>query len=685
MKHGISKYLGALLMGTAMMTVTSCTDTWNEHYNATDDSANSAATETLWELLEQNPELSRFKAIAEKAVYYKDEEHPSYTTNENNEKVPYTFKDILSAPTPLTVWAPANSALTEQEWADLEAMAENDAYNLQQQFMGNHIALFRKNMTRTGSETIKLINNKFASLDYDNATIQGCGIFKDAEGKALKDIAATNGLLNVIDKKNDFFYNLYEYIKYSGEVPSFGKYLVARDTTYFLESASIEGLPDENGNPTYVDSVYFKDNLMCYTRVYNPTTSDAEDGWMSSVKMLNASINTEDSAIVMIVPTDVAWESATNMLAPYYNYTTTYPDMSKTILAASSDKTVDIYGARRGFVCGKGYETVDSLQTVNIEMDITSPLAFNLSSQPQVNGEVWTMEKFINGGYRNCEYLLNTQGDTIRDVYEEVDGVKTLVFSKNDLFEGPGVKEMKKMSNGYAIITDKWNFSAYYYKRDIDFDANVYYVYDKDPNVRTNEYEINNSLNEDWIDQFGRCREQSFLYVSHAISTSNPWIAVPLYGNKNFKSSFFSGGNAYVMSGKYDVYFVMVPDWYRNVRTIDTEEVPDMEDPTWQAKVKKNKLICTLYYWDESLIGKSSLKYDKQIKITSDEVVYEGLKVDTLLVMSDVEFPYSYQNLLVSYPVMKIESKPSNSDVKSGGFSRAFCIDRIILKSKETE
>lgn len=701
MKKGINKYLGALIVGTALMAVPSCTDTWDEHYQTENA---GTASENLWEKMTQRDDLSNFCEIVSMARYYRDEKHPAYT-EVDGEKVYYTFKDILQANTPVTVWAPTNDALTEKEWEEYKLMAQNDGYNLQLRFLGNHIALYRKGMTQSGRddhETFRLINGKFATIYYKDGLFQ-----KSVVKEENKDLPASNGLLNVIEQENEFLYNLYEYIKYSPDdenLTTFRDYLVKRDTTYFLESASIEGLPDENGNPTYVDSVYFQDNLMFSRTWYNPTNIDATDAWMNDLKMLNAEINVEDSTIVMIVPTDDAWKDATQRLQSHYKYASAYPRMDKTINSSTKDATFDIFKARKTFENGKGYETVDSLQTVNIDMDIIAPLAFNLSRQPQVDGREWTLKTFlIEKGYKRCPYLLNTQGDTIRDVYEIVNGVKIRkVWEKNSLFEDASIKEIKEMSNGYAIKTDKWNFPLDYWKSDIDFDVE-YRIYDNITGAKGTMFDINNSTTADWIDMYGRCSAQRFMNISGRSSNTNPWFVVSLWGNR-LKNS------ADVMSGKYDVQVVLVPDWYResnepypdtmypkggNADESEDEEgtgeetaLEDGENNDYKVLpeyIKKNKITCTLYYWDESLIGGSDLKYDKQKSVVSEVIEYSGEKVDTITVLTDVEFPLSYQNLLRAYPVLKIESTPSNDDVRYNGYIRELNIDRIILKAKDAE
>ncbi len=657
MNKGINKYLGAFLMGTALMAVPSCTDTWDEHYQTEDE---YTATETLWELLESREDLSKFRDIVAKAKFYRDETHPAFTLN-GSDTVYYYFKDVLSANTPVTVWAPKNEAMTEDEWKMYEEMAETSGYNLQQQFIGNHMALYRKTMTKTGTgptETFRLVNSKFVTVNYAEKIFQKSQVVKG-------DIPARNGLLHVLDSKNEFLYNLYEYIKFSGEVSSISDYLVARDTTYFLEGSSIEGLPDENGNPTYVDSVYFQDNLMFNRSTYDPTGSDALDAWMNPLKMFNAQLNTEDSTYIMVVPTDGAWTKAKEQMAQYYNYGQgVYPRMSRVKTSATKSSTYSIEGARKAFNNGMGYETVDSLQTTNMEMDIIEPLVFNLNLQPQIGGQPWTKETFIEKeGYKNCPYLLTTTGDTIRDVGN---------WSKDKLFPQNGKKEM---SNGYAFVSDAWNYPRSFWMRDIDVDVDMFSIYDYASSTRLNEYEVNNTTAEKWIDEYGRCSEQRYMNVTGRSASTNPDIAFILEGCKQ--------GEADVMSAKYDVQIVLVPMWYNTSNTALPDSTylrPDNKD-----KTPKARLLCTLYGWDVSKIGGSDLSYKKQAKLADATVTYSGEKVDTITIMENVEFPLSYKNLYDAFPVLHITSDKLSTAEQREGYARSFNIDRIILKCKETE
>lgn len=650
---GINKYLGAMLMGAALVAVPSCTDTWDEHYRTEDE---NTASETLWELLTAREELSKFCEIAASATYYRDEKHPAYTLN-GNDTVFYTFKDVLNGTTPLTVWAPVNDALTADEWAKYAAMAKTEGYNLQQQFIGSHMALYRKSMSKSGTEKFRLINSKFATLDYDQHLFENSEVTEN-------DIPARNGILHILKQSNEFFYNLYEYIKFSGETPRFSDYIIKRDTTYFWEAGSIEGMPDANGNPTYVDSAYIQDNLMFNYSYYNPTGSDANDAWMNSMKMFAAMINAEDSSYVMVVPTDIAWQEATEKMQPYYNYGDgEYPRMDKVKTSGSKGEKRSVkQPSRPAFPNGKGYQTVDSLQAVNIDMDIIQPLAFNINLQPQKDGKPWTKKSFIEErGYAQCEYLLNTVGDTIRNVYDENGN---LIWDKNTLFE---TGEIKEMSNGYAIKADTWAYSRDTWMRDIDIDVSYMSLYDRSTNARANTYNINNE--DSIINVYGKCCEQGFMNISGSTSTANPVVAYRLDGNRNYSASI-----ANVMSAKYDVQVVFVPMWYKEVDA-ETKE---------PGTINKARLIFSLYGWDRGISG-NDLSYTKQKKLAEVKMEYDGQNVDTLTIMEDVEFPVSYKNIIDAYPVLQITSDRLTNSDKRKGYAYGYNIDRIILKCKDVE
>ena len=616
------------------------------------------STSSLWNLLENRSDLSKFREIVAKAPFYSTDTHRAYSTN-GSDTIFYTFKDVLSAQSDMTLWAPANSALSEEEWAKFKTMADNGDYLLQLQLMGNHMAMGSKVMSNSGKGKVGLLNGKTATIDYDASKLQNALI-------AEKDISARNGVMHVLKNVNEYKYNLYEYIKYSGKVNTFGEYLAQRDTLSPSLSIRIKGLPDVNGNNAHDEYIYLQDNLMFRNRLYNPTQYDAHDEWMTNMKMFNADINAEDSAFVMIIPTDKAWKDATERLAPYYRYADAYPKMNKLVAEPRANYLLTLDNARYAFANGHGYGTVDSLQAANIEMDMIYPLVFNARAQKGNGGAVWTAKEFLDN-YMNCEYLLTTTGDTIRDIYENLGGEEWKVWEMASLFQD-GVVEVKEMSNGYAIITDTWNFPSDYFMRDVDVEANPY-VYKK-VSLSTNltEREMNNILAKDWIDDYGRVSLQRYLHVMGYSVTAENKIVFQLNGSKY--------GQADVMSGKYDIMAVMVPIWYKS-----SAETPDIPETIY-----KSKLTFNLYYWDETLKEAAASKgygYSNQTKQTVSWE-FHNEKVDTLMLFEDFEFPVSYRNVRNSYPVLEIVSKVTSTQSRQG-YTSEYCIDRIILKAKETE
>ena len=210
-----NKYIGAIALGAAILAVPSCSD---DHFpvNGNDDKAD--ATKTLWELISENPKLTKFKTIAEQAKFWKDDKHPIGD---------YTYAHVLKSGQIATVWAPEDDSFSDDDYQKWLDMCQTDGYNLQQQFLGNHIALWRKNISDSQKDTIKMINGKnlvFDKTDPANSTLQEIPIGE-------KNIPAMNGTLHTIKGTTPFHYNFYEYLKFSPSLPILSEYVVSKDTT----------------------------------------------------------------------------------------------------------------------------------------------------------------------------------------------------------------------------------------------------------------------------------------------------------------------------------------------------------------------------------------------------------------------------------------------------------------------
>ncbi|MCH5169473.1 MAG: hypothetical protein J1F27_07500 [Prevotellaceae bacterium] len=671
----INKYIGIIAFGTALTAVTGCTDTWDDHYNS--DVSVSGTSKTLWNYIEDNwDKYSRFGTIAQNAKYYKDDTHPVPT---------YTYADVLNSGQVNTVWIPDNSVLTEAEYEKWLAMSQSerpeDGYNVQQQFLGNHIALFRHNISGNAIDTVKMINGKnlvFIQNADKTGSLQGIAL-GDSVNKAL-----LNGVIHDLKGIAPFRYNLYEQLKYTEPRTKFGNYVVSKDTTYFSADMSIEGLPDEDGNPTYVDSVYHTSNRLFSRNTYLP--AEGIESWQMEEKCFGAQINSEDSSFIMLMPTDQAWDAMYEKLKDSYKYAARYSDKAKGDIGSS----VTISGL-----------DPDSLQRMSINMDIIAPLVFNINKQPKKSDNtMWKMEDFVNTKGEGVSYLLNTYGDTLRNIGD---------WKTTDLFDAEPVQ----MSNGYAYMVNSLNFPDEYLMPDVEVEIENFGVfYNTEGNGTyhrigsdSKRYAFNNTSFKDFTDLYGTVSNNNFFYLTGQTANAGPRVEIKLKGNS--PTAYVPGAD--VMSGKYDIQVVLVPYWYMTLTengtvlsdfykkdTITVEQNPDLGPNDTIFTYKQE--IDTEYV--KSYASQFQYKFNASLTFNSDgseksrqslarNIVYDGQKVDTITVAEDFEFPTSYKNMRFSYPVLTLEGATISSgelnpkDPNDPRFVRDIVIDKIILKRKK--
>ncbi len=650
-----NKYIGAIALGAVIMAVPSCTD---DHFDPTyggDDKQAVDATKTLWQHICENKKLTKFKTIAENAKFWKDDKHKISD---------WTYADILNSGQVATVWAPEDDDFPDAEYQKWLDMCETDGYNLQQQFLGNHIALWRKNVSDSSIDTIRMINGKnlvFDKSDTANCTIQNIAI-------SQKNIPAMNGTLHTIKGTTPFRYNFYEYMKFSSAVPYLTDYVVSKDTTIFSQSASIEGLPDKDGNPSYVDSVYFTRNLLFESYRYLP--SSGSEKWDIPLECFRAHIDHEDSAFVMVMPTDEAWTKAKQKIAHLYKYPASYEDKDETE-SSENAKPVPRYITEKN----EQYK-LDSIADMSMNMDLTTPLVFNINQQPKTGNQLWKIDEFIESKGANAKFLLNTYGDTLRT---------TDTWDKTSIFNG----NLVKMSNGYGYEATTWAFPRELYNPDIEVDVNAGSFYmTKSTSIHkigtsSRTIPFNNEKYASIANKYGKVFNNNFYYMApYGNSTTNPTFEIKLQGNKYTTSDIVTRGNAAeVMSGKYDIQVVMVPYWYTMIS--DAEKVDEaFEDPEYIKTLASTMKMAFTAKVRHNKNGKSP----DVLSSVSKTIEYDATKVDTITVFEDFEFPYTYKNMRFSYPTLQIVGavKGSGNITVKKGFMYGLLIDRVILRSKET-
>ena len=369
-----------------------------------------------------------------------------------------------------------------------------------------------------------------------------------------------------------------------------------------------------------------KPGILFYNKDYLPAKGG--QNWDMVLKCFNAQINEGDSAYTMMALTFEAWDQAIRKLTPLYRYPNRYEDKVK------GDK---------GETYIRKIADPDSLANLSMEMDITSPMIFNRNEQPE-----------------DGSYLVSTHGDTLRN--DVAAWINDIPLHSNNF----GAKK------GWCYEIWKWAMPREWYCPDVEVEIDDKSFYNKEWSTYykagKNTRKINFDSNQfaDIADKYGHVSHNDFFYLDPLGPTSNPQVEVKLTNN--------------IMSGKYDVYVVMVPWWYS---ILGEEGFADrmLSDQAFADSVyavTKQSFTAQLRYNNNSTNGKDATSKKSEV------IEYDGTKVDTIRVFEDFEFPYSYKNLRYSYPTLILGGATKGISTKKG-FIYPLCIDRIILKSKEEE
>ena len=257
-----------MLMVAGLLVATSCSD-FND-YNKAGTDAMPSANQTLWENIQQNPQLSDFASLLKKSGF----------DNELNQTQYYT------------VWAPLNGTFDVASFQNLGNAA------LMRQFVKNHIASY-------GHQATGQINERVLMLNEKSYNFEGGSSYKfDGVDLAQANLPSNNGILHTLNGVASFYPNLYEFVTDSllsagSEIDSLRHYFLRYENTYLDTKASVVG-PIVDGMQTYIDSVMVTENLL----------------W----GMLNIKMNNEDSTYTFLMPNNKAWKSTYNRIRSNFNY-----------------------------------------------------------------------------------------------------------------------------------------------------------------------------------------------------------------------------------------------------------------------------------------------------------------------------------------------------------------------------
>ena len=274
-KHILAASLLCCGIGAAF---TACTDTWDNHYQATQQGAHEG---TLWQALKGNSNFSNFASVLEATGYDKS----------------------LGSSQVFTVFAPTNDQFSSEQAAALinsynqqKGSVSDDDNTVIKEFVRNHIALYNHSVSSSTNDTLVMMNGKYAPLS--GTSVAGSPIVaSDVNG--LYD----NGVLYTVGSQVAYGPNVFEYLRKDSELDSVASFLY-NSHFYYKEFQADESVAGgfENGRTVYLDSVFRQVNELF--------GSD----------FLYARLSAEDSTYWMLAPTNRVWKELIDEYEPYFVY-----------------------------------------------------------------------------------------------------------------------------------------------------------------------------------------------------------------------------------------------------------------------------------------------------------------------------------------------------------------------------
>lgn len=256
--------------------LTACSE-WDDHFDGADSQVGSEST--LWQAIQQRPELSDFSEVLSKTMVYK-----------HHKKTDVSYANLLDGAQTFTVLAPINGTFNKDSLLNLLSTNKGDSM-VERSFVGNHLSY---NMMNNSGKTADffLLNAKRASIGNNMAL--------DVPIKEA-NIKAKGGIMHVLQNTLPYRYNLYEIMLNDPRYNSIGEQLSSYEHDEFNPTRSVEG-GMVDGEQIYVDSVFDERNLI-----------------LEKVGKLAD----EDSTFLFLVPTADEWKRVWDEAMNYYRYDAT--------------------------------------------------------------------------------------------------------------------------------------------------------------------------------------------------------------------------------------------------------------------------------------------------------------------------------------------------------------------------
>lgn len=272
---------GALALA-GMLAFASCSDTWDEHY----DAANSISYDgTTLAYIKSQPNLSDFSEVLSATGYDK----------------------VLESSQILTVFAPSNGSFNKDSL--LAEIAKGRKQNVIDRFVKNHVARYNVSLNNT-AQSVQLINEKFVSL----GTLASPTV---AHAVATQtNLVCENGVMQVLNGDIPYSPNLFEALEIQNEryfdahpelnpdTVTLFNFLKRYDDDQLDVARSVARGYDENGNIVYVDSVMIRRNRI--------------------LEQMDAFLYLEDSNYLALYPTVEAYQERVEKSREFFHFNISY-------------------------------------------------------------------------------------------------------------------------------------------------------------------------------------------------------------------------------------------------------------------------------------------------------------------------------------------------------------------------
>lgn len=390
-KHSIMNSYKIIILFVLVLLQAACTNSWEEHTKVNQD----VLEESILNYLEENAEFSQFTEMVKSSG----------------------MDTYFNSSTIYTVWAPTNDALSSVD----QSLLDSDAKI--KMFVQNH---FVNGMYSTLSDnpaiSIKMKSGKVLVYDSSNDLIDGVNINSEQEA-TLK-----NGVVQAINSALAPRYSIWDYILFDAPQNKFVQFLQSQTKLVFDDENSQQIGVNEQNQPVY-DTIWIEEN-----RFFNNA----------------ADLNSEDSILTVLIPTDDVFEEEFNKFQKYYRR----DDKVSNEVPTTRDSIYIQLMIARDYVFENAYSVAEAPDTLVSYFNVKVPFKSNAitASYQASNGYVYVVN--------DCQ--VEVKNKILPIVMEAETSIYGVVISAsgnylNNTTSGtatPYFRERADASQGYDLVVD---------------------------------------------------------------------------------------------------------------------------------------------------------------------------------------------------------------------------------------